>query len=83
MMVLIFVLAAIVLGTVVLYNLGIMSYVERYRELATLKILGFRNRHIVRLLISQNIWLTVVGVLIGLPAGAGVLAVHDEHCKRL
>ena len=72
-MVLIFVLAAVVLGIVVLYNLGVMSYVERSRELATLKVLGFRDRHIGRLLISQNIWLTVIGVLIGLPAGVGVL----------
>ena len=72
-MVLILVLAAVILGTVVLYNLGIMSYVERHRELATLKVLGFRDKHIGRLLISQNIWLTVVGVLIGLPAGFGVL----------
>ncbi len=62
-----------ILGIVVLYNLGIMSYVERYRELATLKVLGFRDKAIGRLLISQNIWLTVVGVLVGLPAGVGVL----------
>lgn len=73
LMVLIFVVAAIILGTVVLYNLGVMSYVERHRELATLKVLGFRDRHIGKLLISQNIWLTVIGVLVGLPAGVGVL----------
>lgn len=72
-MVVILVLAAIILGTVVLYNLGVMSYVERYRELATLKVLGFRDKHIGQLLISQNIWLTIVGVLIGLPVGVGVL----------
>ena len=74
-MVYIFVLAAVVLGSVVLYNLGIMSYVERQRELATLKVLGFRNGHIGRLLISQNMWLTIIGVLIGLPAGVGVLQI--------
>lgn len=72
-MVLILVIAAAVLGIVVLYNLGIMSYVERSRELATLKVLGFRNKQIGRLLISQNIWLTVTGVIIGLPAGVGAL----------
>lgn len=72
-MVYIFVLAAVILGTVVLYNLGIMSYVERQRELATLKVLGFRNAHIGRLLISQNAWLTLLGVMIGLPGGVGVL----------
>lgn len=74
-MIVVLVAAAIVLGVVVLYNLGVMSYVERYRELATLKILGFRDKTIGRLLISQNIWLTVIGVLIGLPGGVGILKV--------
>ncbi len=68
-MVLILVTAAVILGIVVLYNLGIMSCVERSRELATLKVLGFRSRKIGRLLISQNVWLTVIGVVLGLPAG--------------
>ena len=74
-MIVVLVVAAIVLGIVVLYNLGVMSYVERYRELATLKVLGFRDKHIGKLLISQNIWLTVIGVLLGIPAGVGVLYV--------
>ena len=67
------VIAAVVLGIVVLYNLGIMSYTERYREMATLKVVGFRDSRIGRLLISQNLWLTVIGIAIGIPAGAGVL----------
>ena len=66
-------LFAVILSLVVLYNLGVMSYVERYRDLATLKVVGFRDRHIGKILISQNIWLTVLGILIGLPAGIGVL----------
>ena len=72
-MVLILVVAAVILGIVVLYNLGVMSYVERSRELATLKVLGFRSKKIGRLLITQNIWLTVIGVVLGLPAGVGTL----------
>jgi len=67
------VIAAVILGIVVLYNLGVMSYTERYREMATLKVVGFRDSKIGRLLISQNLWLTVLGILIGVPAGAGVL----------
>ena len=67
------VLAAVVLGIVVLYNLGVMSYVERYREMATLKVIGFRDAKIGRLLISQNLWLTVIGVAVGMPLGIGVL----------
>ena len=72
-MVWVLVLAAVVLGVVVLYNLGVMSYTERSRELATLKVVGFKNKHIGRILIGQNIWLTIVGIIIGLPAGVGVL----------
>ena len=72
-MVAVLVAAAAALGVVVLYNLGVMSYLERSRELATLKVLGFRDRQIGRLLISQNVWLTVIGALIGLPAGVWVL----------
>ena len=72
-MVVLLVLAAVILGIVVLYNLGVMSYVERYREMATLKVVGFRDRRIGRLLISQNLWLTVLGILIGIPLGAAVL----------
>ena len=67
------VIAAVVLGIVVLYNLGVMSYTERYREMATLKVIGFRDARIGRLLITQNLWLTFLGVLLGLPAGIGVL----------
>ena len=72
-MIVLLVAAAVILGIVVLYNLGIMSYTERYRELATLKVVGFKDRKIAGLLIGQNLWLTVVGILIGLPVGIGVL----------
>ncbi len=75
LMILLLVLAAMILGVVVLYNLGLMSYIERSRELATLKVLGFRDRLIGKLLISQNVWLTVVGVLLGIPAGILTLKV--------
>ena len=68
------VVGALALGTVVLYNLGVMSYTERYREMATLKVLGFRDRQIGRLLISQNLWVSVVGILIGIPLGVFTLS---------
>ena len=60
---------SIILGIVVLYNLGSMSYFERYRELSTLKVVGFRDQRIGKLLITQNMWLTIVGYLLGFPAG--------------
>ena len=80
LMIALLVAAAVILGIVVLYNLGLMSYIERYRELATLKVLGFKDRQIGRLLISQNVWLTVVGVILGIPAGIATL---DVLLKKL
>ena len=65
--------ASVLLCLIVLYNLGIMSYMERYREMATLKVLGFRNKAIGRLLISQNLWIAVTGTLLGIPAGIWAL----------
>ena len=74
MMIVILVLGALILGAVVLYNLGVMSYTERYREMATLKVVGFKNRKIGQLLIGQNLWLSFIGVILGIPAGIGTLA---------
>ena len=73
-MIALLIIAAVVLSLVVLYNLGIMSYTERYREMAVLKVVGFKNKKIGSLLISQNLWLSVIGILIGIPAGLGVLS---------
>ena len=69
LMVFILVAAALVLGIVVLYNLGVMSYTERYREMATLKVVGFRDRKIGRLLIGQNLWVSLIGIAAGIPLG--------------
>ena len=68
-MILVLVAGALVLGIVVLYNLGVMSYTERYKEMATLKVVGFKDGKIGRLLIGQNIWLSIIGILVGMPLG--------------
>ena len=72
-MIYLLVIAAALLGLIVLYNLGVMSYVERYRELATLKVVGFKDKQIGKILISQNLWITTLGIIIGIPIGIGVL----------
>ena len=58
-------------GTITVNGKDISKLIDN--ELATLKVLGFKNKNIGKLLISQNIWLTVIGVIIGLPSGVGVL----------
>lgn len=73
LMIFILIFAAIVLGIVVLYNLGVMSYTERYREMATLKVVGFKDKKIGVLLMGQNLWISLFGVVLGIPLGAVVL----------
>lgn len=73
LMIVILILAAILLGIVVLYNLGVMSYTERYREMATLKVVGFQDKKIGALLTGQNLWISLFGVAVGIPLGAAVL----------
>lgn len=57
-----------------------MSYTERYREMATLKVVGFKDKKIGRLLIDQNMWLSPTGVVIGIPLGILTL---DYLLKKL
>ena len=60
---------AILLGIVVIYNLTLMNYKERTRDIATLKVLGFNHREILRSLLIESLSLTLIGVLIGLALG--------------
>ena len=76
--VIVLIVASVLLCLIVLYNLGTMSYMERYREMATLKVLGFRNKAIGRLLMSQNLWISAAGTLLGIPAGVWALNVLME-----
>ncbi len=60
---------AILLGLVVVYNLTLMNYRERSRDIATLKVMGFTKGEILRSLILESLSLTLVGVLFGLALG--------------
>ncbi|NLW89852.1 MAG: ABC transporter permease [Clostridiaceae bacterium] len=61
--------AAVLLGLVVLYNLGSLSFAERTRELATLRVLGYPLPSIRKLLRRQTVILTAIGSLLGIPCG--------------
>lgn len=68
-MIAILILAAVVLGVIVLYNMGVLSFMEKTREIATLKVLGFSSKRIRRILAQQNTWITVLGIVAGLVLG--------------
>ena len=61
--------AALGLAFVICYNMGILNFMEREREYATLKVLGYHQREIKRLMVRENNWITVLGVLLGVGPG--------------
>ena len=69
MMVSILIFFAVLLAIVVLYNLGILSFTEIEREIATLKVLGFKTGDLRKLLLTQNILFTAIGFILGIPLG--------------
>ena len=73
MMVLLIVFA-VLLGCVILYNLGVLSFTEKQYQFATLKVLGFKDKQIKEIFIKQNTWIMLVGMIIGLPLGYQMLS---------
>ncbi len=57
------------LAFVVLFTLSTTNIAERERELATLKVLGFRRNEVHHYVNKETFLLTLVGVVLGLPAG--------------
>lgn len=68
-MVILIIVVAVILGIVIIYNLGILSYTEKQYQFATLKVLGFNDRKIRGIFIKQQNWIAVISVIIGCPLG--------------
>lgn len=64
---------AVLLGIVVMYNLGVLSFAEKMREVATLKVLGFSTGNIRWILNQQSIIIDGAGTVIGLILGKKLL----------
>ena len=67
--VVILVLFSGILAFVVFYNLGQLNFSERIRELATLKVLGFTPKEIKKLVLRENVIITLMGLPFGMILG--------------
>ena len=72
--VLVVVVCAAALAFIVLYNLTNINITEREREIATIKVLGFYDRETNHYIFRENIILTCLGALVGLPMGKALHA---------
>jgi putative ABC transport system permease protein len=68
-MICIIIIFAILLGGVIIYNMGVLSFNEKQYQFATLKVLGFKDKKIKNIYIKQNNWISIISIIIGLPLG--------------
>lgn len=79
------ILAAGVLAFIVLYNLTNINMTERIREIATIEVLGFYDREIQSYVFRENLLLTGISALVGLPLGRCLLnfVVHEINVEMI
>lgn len=64
------ILLSAILSIAVVYNTATINIFERQRELATLKVLGFEENEIKKLIFNENYIITAFGLVLGLPCGS-------------
>ena len=67
------ILSAALLAFIVLYNLTNINITERIREIATIKVLGFNQLEVSQYVFRENLFLTAVAALVGIPMGKWLL----------
>jgi putative ABC transport system permease protein len=67
------IVSSMALAFVVLGNLTNVNISERQREIATLKVLGFRPREVQNYIFKENNILVIAGAILGIPIG---MALH-------
>ena len=60
---------AAALAFIVLYNLTNINITERIREIATIKVLGFYANETAQYVFRENMVLTLLGAILGIPVG--------------
>lgn len=67
------ILSAALLAFIVLYNLTNINITERLREIATIKVLGFYQLEVSQYVFRENLFLTAVAAIVGIPMGDWLL----------
>ena len=77
---------ALALAFVICYNMGLINFTERMREYATLKVLGYHQKEIRRLILSENLLITLLAIAVSLLPGVGftqmILSLVESESMR-
>lgn len=76
---------SVVIGILGIVNTMALSVLERTRELGLLRAIGLRRSHMVNMVVSESLVMSVFGALLGLVAGglAGAAATHGLGLSTL
>lgn len=66
---------AVILVIVILYNLNMLSFTEMEQEITTLKVLGFKNSSLTKILATQSLFFIIIGFILGVPIGQRILSI--------
>jgi putative ABC transport system permease protein len=75
------VICAAALAFIVLYNLTNINITERIREIATIKVLGFYANETAAYVFRENLILTAIASVVGLPLGTALHAFVMSQVK--
>lgn len=74
-------ICAAALAFIVIYNLTNLSITERQREIATLKVIGFKPRETSMYVFRENLLQSVCGIIAGIPLGMALHAFVMSQIK--
>lgn len=57
------------LGFIIVYSMTLMSINERTLEFSSLRVLGFTKKEIFNMLVRENMIMTIIGIIAGIPVG--------------
>lgn len=56
-----------ILGFVIVYNTNVININERKLEFSSMRVMGFTKKEIFRFVIRENIFVTLFGIIVGIP----------------
>lgn len=66
------------LGFAIVYNSSVMSVLERRLEFSSLRVMGFKKNEIFFILVRENMAMSLLGIILGVPMGQAMLNSMSE-----
>ncbi len=70
-----------IVGGIVVMNTMLMSVMERTKEFGALKAIGWQNKHIRNMVLSESIILSIIGGIIGILLGIAISQIAQTYIK--